>query len=40
MVTDGVARLSPGAPVKVVDASAKAPRPPGKAAAPAPAAKK
>jgi membrane fusion protein (multidrug efflux system) len=40
VVTDGVARLSPGAPVKVVDASAKADGAATKAAAPAPAAKK
>ncbi len=40
VVTDGVARLSPGAAVKVVDASAKADGAATKAAAPAPAAKK
>jgi len=40
VVTDGVARLSPGAPVKVVDAAAKPPESAGKPAAPAPAAKK
>ncbi|HQR12844.1 MAG TPA: efflux RND transporter periplasmic adaptor subunit [Casimicrobiaceae bacterium] len=36
VVTDGVARLSPGAPVKVVDAATKAADTAGKAAAPAP----
>ena len=37
VVTDGVARLSPGAPVKVADASAKPPGSADKPAAPAPA---
>ena len=41
VVTDGVARLSPGTPVKVVEAAAKASPPPSKPeAAPSPAAKK